>query len=750
MVRRLALAAFAVLLLPAALPGLDWECAFTLSAATTPPAGPWKPCTLPGRLDSYAEAPEGYLWLRTTLSLQEPIGLILGPLGFSERVFLNGQQVGGAGSSGEGFIAPVSIFRGYTLNADPARSQQVLQIRIYHLGYSWMEKKALLVRQGMINLLAIQHNLTYLGVRAMLLMFMVFLFVYAIYIYTLERKAYLLYLAMSSLCTAVSGMFSVLLTMVLPFALVLRLFPLFETAAVVFLLLAAWEYLQGSRSLVLLPLGGLLLLIALAGLAVGRFEDLFLLRRIQYGAVAAGILVAAGVSAAGLRYRKAKAIPVFVLLLVAAGVLALPFRDALGWTRILQASYYLEFVLAILVAWISGFERWRATREFRATNRALEARLHADQEILERIRDGKTRLESRNLESMILASRLLESAQRQALTIGKIMGSIEQSTEAEGQVVGKEREIRNLTVEVDSHISDFSREIAQALKGLEELERRAQIITKAAAQIIGIADKTHMLSLNASIEASKAGEAGRGFAVVAQRIRKLAEVTRTVSDQISALIQESNQAIGVNVQTAHRLEQGYRQIIDQSEQIRSMIEQNSLDLEEVAQAHAQVKDGVAGVDRTINTILEVSRDLRQMTSSLGSAFSWFDEVLKISAAKPSVPAPAPMEMLVPEKPEESWTAVDGREAAREPREEKPRLATRLELLERTIDGVERPYAPEASTEAELESAELEEIEEAGEPSPGGPVPAAPSARAPDHPPEEEIEELEALTDEERD
>ena len=48
-------------------------------------------------------------------------------------------------------------------------------------------------------------------------------------------------------------------------------------------------------------------------------------------------------------------------------------------------------------------------------------------------------------------------------------------------------------------------------------------------------------------------QAGRGFAVLAQQIRKLADVTRTVSDQVNALIRESNQAIGKNVQTVQGL-----------------------------------------------------------------------------------------------------------------------------------------------------------------------------------------------------
>jgi methyl-accepting chemotaxis protein len=653
--------------------------------------------------------------------------------------------VGATGTSGAGFIAPVALFRGYSLNPDPARFQQVVHVRIYHRGHSWIEKGIRLVRPGRLNLHLVWLNLSYLGVRSMLLVLIIYLFCYALYFYALDRRPFLLFLALASLSTAVGGMLSVLLTMVLPFTLVLRLFPLFEMASVVFLVLATWEYLLESSSAVLLPVVGMLMLAGMAGLVIGRFDTLYALRAIQYGAFAAGILVAAGIAAAGLRRRKVAAIPVFVLFLVAAAVLAMPFRDSLGWAYMLQANYRLEFVLALLVAWITAFERWRGNREFQMSTRALEDRLRADQEMLARIREGKSRLENRNLESMILASRLLESAQRQAFTAGQIMRSIGQSAEAEGEVVGKEREIRNLTVEVDSHISGFSRELALALKGLEELERRAQSITQAVAQIIGIADKTHLLSLNASIEASKAGEAGRGFAVVAQRIRKLAEVTRSVSDQISALIQESNQAIGANVQAAQRMEQGYRQIITQSERIRSMIEQNSAALEEVTRAHAQVKDGLAEVDRTIKTILEVSRDLRQMTSNLGNAFSWFDEVLKVTGteveatATPAAPA-AGTTRPAPERLAEPFPEIDGRELAREASTREPHLGNRLELLEMGI--TEAAAEPEP---AELEPLEREEAEEPAELLPAGPEPV--SAAAPVQPADEGIEELETIEDE---
>ena len=52
--------------------------------------------------------------------------------------------------------------------------------------------------------------------------------------------------------------------------------------------------------------------------------------------------------------------------------------------------------------------------------------------------------------------------------------------------------------------------------------------TLASTEIVGISDKTNLLSLNATIEAARAGEHGKGFAVVADEVKKLAEKSKTV------------------------------------------------------------------------------------------------------------------------------------------------------------------------------------------------------------------------------
>jgi methyl-accepting chemotaxis protein len=284
-------------------------------------------------------------------------------------------------------------------------------------------------------------------------------------------------------------------------------------------------------------------------------------------------------------------------------------------------------------------------RMYRQTSGELVERIESDWEMVERIREGKEMLESRNRDIMGLAGRLLESARQQASTIGQLIVSLAEAGSAESRVVTKEKDVLGYTEQVDRLITSFNVQIQQTLGDMDELWSRTIVIRKAVSQIIGIAEKTHMLSLNASIEAAKAGVAGKGFSVVAQEIRKLADLTRTVSDNVSAVIRDSNRGVEKVLGRIKSLGTGFGEIVTSSDGTRVMIAENSRALEGVSKAHHDIQDGLAGVDALIRSILEVSSELRQMTARLASAFSWFGETLKLKeesvAALPAAEADAP-------------------------------------------------------------------------------------------------------------
>lgn len=81
-------------------------------------------------------------------------------------------------------------------------------------------------------------------------------------------------------------------------------------------------------------------------------------------------------------------------------------------------------------------------------------------------------------------------------------------------------------------------------KAIEELKSLTKI-NELASEILSIAGKTNLLSLNASIEAARAGEAGRGFAVVAGSIANLAEISKNTASSIQDICGEANNSISI-------------------------------------------------------------------------------------------------------------------------------------------------------------------------------------------------------------
>ncbi|HTZ52922.1 MAG TPA: methyl-accepting chemotaxis protein [Spirochaetia bacterium] len=378
-------------------------------------------------------------------------------------------------------------------------------------------------------------------------------------------------------------------------------------------------------ALLLPPLLAGVLLAAAQGMSLVATAHLVMraLVALMFGVVA----VLAAVSRARAGSKRALSPLVFsiaMLVALAAGLvseLALPSRDLL--------AFLPGLVLALFPSWQLAADLLRTRGMYRQTSQELIDRIETDWEMIERIREGKDLLEKRNIDIMKLSGKLLESAQKQSFTIGGLIVSLGEAGTGEARVVAKEKHILGYTEQVDKLITSFNTQIHETLEEMEALHQRSIVIRKAVSQIIGIAEKTHMLSLNASIEAAKAGAAGKGFSVVAQEIRKLADLTRTVSDSVSATIRDTNRGIEKGVGRIKGLGTGFSEIVTRSEEIRRMIAENARALEDVNHAHTSIQDGIAGVDTLIRSILEVSHDMRIMTGRLAAAFSWFGETLKL-------------------------------------------------------------------------------------------------------------------------
>jgi len=128
--------------------------------------------------------------------------------------------------------------------------------------------------------------------------------------------------------------------------------------------------------------------------------------------------------------------------------------------------------------------------------------------------------------------------------------TLKENAEQTEQIMGESdllvQEIGLKQQEIEKAIQALSESMATTRKSASEAQERL-------AAIETIADQTALLSLNASIEAARAGEHGRGFAIVASEIRKLAQQSRTVSDEMKLMIADIHRE---TVDNYRNMEQG--------------------------------------------------------------------------------------------------------------------------------------------------------------------------------------------------
>lgn len=114
--------------------------------------------------------------------------------------------------------------------------------------------------------------------------------------------------------------------------------------------------------------------------------------------------------------------------------------------------------------------------------------------------------------------------------------------------------------------------ISETEKRIKRLGERSQEITGIVNLINTISERTHVLALNASMQAAVAGEAGRGFAVVAEEVQRLAESSRNATQQIGTLVSniqlETNETIATVNRTIGQVVQGSELAQKAGEQMR--------------------------------------------------------------------------------------------------------------------------------------------------------------------------------------
>jgi twitching motility protein PilJ len=264
--------------------------------------------------------------------------------------------------------------------------------------------------------------------------------------------------------------------------------------------------------------------------------------------------------------------------------------------------------------------------------------IEALRELVVTINDSAVKLDAATRQTQALSTHLAKASSAQSKQIGAASESIAAMASSTEEVSGnaeRSADVARHSVDIAHKGGDAVRRtidgmnairenIQETSKRIKRLGESSQEIGNIVELINDIAEQTNILALNASIQASMAGEAGRGFAVVADEVQRLAERAANATKQIEVLVRtiqaDTNEAV-VSMERTTTDVVGGALLAENAGAALEEIEQVSNQIASLVQNISASSRQQAGVSQSISRNMQVLREISSQTAESTTATS---------------------------------------------------------------------------------------------------------------------------------
>jgi len=189
-----------------------------------------------------------------------------------------------------------------------------------------------------------------------------------------------------------------------------------------------------------------------------------------------------------------------------------------------------------------------------------------------------------------------------------------------------------------THMEHTMRQVVEAAASINAklavLSDKAGKISQVVTTITHVADQTNLLSLNAAIEAEKAGDYGRGFAVVATEIRRLADQTAVATFDIEQMVKEIQSAVAAGVMGMDTFSEQVRRGMEDVQQVGGQLSQIIQQVQALAPRVESVNEGMlaqaSGAEQITLALAQLSEAAVQTVDSLRQSRAAIDDLNQVA------------------------------------------------------------------------------------------------------------------------